>query len=66
MIGHSIGALRLYELGAPPNVNRLHSDPMLCLFGAAGGGGNLGVSALGEATLHSLSTFLPNARLLPP
>lgn len=38
--------------------------PRLCLFGAAADTGNLGVAALGEATLHSLHSLVPDARLL--
>jgi colanic acid/amylovoran biosynthesis protein len=45
-------------------MNRCGPDPTLCLFGAAGDTGNLGVSALGEATLHSVASQRPNARLL--
>lgn len=45
-------------------MSRAGPDPTLCLFGAAGDTGNLGVAALGEATLHSLNSYVPNARLL--
>lgn len=52
------------ELDAPPEMSRFDAEPTLCLFGAAGDTGNLGVSALGEATLHSLKSHLPNDRVL--
>jgi colanic acid/amylovoran biosynthesis protein len=42
---------------------RANPAPALCLFGAPLDTGNLGVSALGMATLAGIATHLPNARV---
>lgn len=48
----------------PGRWSRESDEPDFCLFGAAGDTGNLGVAALGEASLHSIEEHRPDAEVL--